>query len=68
MRDKWTGTVVAKMHIYGIRQGELAEKLKISAPYLSDILNCKEKPKDGKKKILEALDAIIAERGEIETR
>lgn len=68
MLDKWTGTAVGKMHVYGISQSDLAERLGVTSGYVSALLNQRERPKDAKKKINDAIAQILAERGEIETR
>lgn len=68
MRDKWTGDVVKKMHIFEISNKELAAEMSRSASYVSDILNCRERPKNAKQKMNEAIERILSRRGEIETR
>lgn len=68
MLDKWTGTVVGKMHVYGITQSDLAARLGCTKGYISAMLHQKERPKNAKKKINDAIEQILAERGEIETR
>ena len=68
MRDKWTGEVVKKMHIFEITNLQLAEELGKSPSYISDILNCKEKPKKAKENVNAAINRIIASRSGIETR
>jgi transcriptional regulator with XRE-family HTH domain len=47
------------MHVYGISQAELAEKLGVGRTYLNKILNCKEAPANAKERVLGALDELI---------
>ena len=60
--EKWIGECVAKMHIHGIRQEELAKEIGIRRDYLSKILNAKEKPKGARERITEALNNLISRR------
>jgi transcriptional regulator with XRE-family HTH domain len=57
--DKWIAEAVGKMHIFGISQSELAEKIGIRREHLNRILNGKENPKEASNKILSAIDEII---------
>lgn len=57
--DKWIAEAVGKMHIFGISQSELAEKIGIRREHLNRILNGKENPKEASNKILLAIDEII---------
>ena len=69
MLDKWTGTVVSKMHVYEITQQELADELGVTKGYVSSVLHQKVTPKNAKQRVTAALDAILARKtGEIETR
>lgn len=57
--EKWTAEAVGKMHVYGISQAELAEKLGVGRTYLNKILNCKEAPANAKERVIGALDELI---------
>jgi plasmid maintenance system antidote protein VapI len=60
--EKWIGECVAKMHIHGIKQDELASEIGIRRDYLNKILNGKEKPSGARIRITEALNAIVSRR------
>lgn len=67
IQEEWTGTVVGKMHQYGISEKELAIRCGYSAQYISMLLNGKKKfSKDLSKErtinhVMRALDEIIKE-------
>lgn len=58
----WTGELVSKMHIYGIRKAELAAKLGCTRASVTMILNGERSPKGIQERYEAAVDAIIAER------
>lgn len=60
--EKWIAEVVGLMHIHGISQTELAEKVGVLRPYINKILNGKETPKGAEERIKKALDELIAEK------
>ena len=41
MKEPWTGNVVGRMHVYGIKNDELARRCGYSPQYLSMVLNGK---------------------------
>ena len=57
--EKWIGEVVGLMHIHGISQTELAEKIGVLRPHLNKILNGKYAPKGIENRIKTALDELI---------
>lgn len=59
MPEKWTGTVVGKMHVNCITYDELAEKLGFTKSYISMILNGARHPAGAKEKFNAALDELI---------
>lgn len=63
MLEKWTGDVIACMHIHQITYDELASKLGTTKGYISMILNGVRKPKGIEEKITNALDELISESG-----
>ena len=42
MKEPWTGNVVGRMHVYGIKNDELARRCGYSPQYLSMVLNGKK--------------------------
>ncbi len=64
MREKWTGVAVGQMHIWKITQTELGEKMGVGKTHVSQILNCKRKPKGIRRRVMTALGEIITERKE----
>lgn len=62
MPEKWTGSVVGKMHVNCITYDELAEKLGYTKAYISMILNGSRHPANAKEKINAALDELIREQ------
>lgn len=57
--DKWIAEVVGLMHIHGISQTELAEKMGVLRPHVNKILNGKLAPKGAKERIQTALNELI---------
>lgn len=62
MPEKWTGTVIGKMHVNCITYDELAEKLGFTKSYISMILNGARHPAGAKEKFNTALDELIKEK------
>lgn len=60
--DKWIGDAVGKMHIHKISNIDLANHLGFTVQYISEILNNKKSPKNAEERIMDAIDAIIAEK------
>ena len=60
--EKWIAEVVGLMHIHGISQTELAEKMGVLRPHVNKILNGKLAPKGSEERIKKALDELIAEK------
>ena len=58
MPEKWTGRMVGDMHNRNISMKELAEEAGCTLAYVSMILNGKRKPKDGRKRLEEALERL----------
>lgn len=58
--QKWIATAVGMMHIHGITQSQLAEKLGVRREYVNKILNGAENPKDAKERIEGAIKELIA--------
>lgn len=59
MPEKWTGSVVGKMHVNCITYDELAKKLGCTKSYVSMILNGSRHPAKAKERISAALDELI---------
>ncbi|WP_419544428.1 hypothetical protein [Negativibacillus massiliensis] len=62
MPAQWTGEVVGKMHLYGIKVCEFAEYLGYHPKYVSSILSGKKSPKHAELIFTAALDRMIAEK------
>ena len=58
--QKWIATAVGMMHIHGITQSQLAEKLGVRREHVNKILNGAENPKDAKERIDGAIKELIA--------
>ena len=68
MPEKWTGNLIGKMHNNGITYDDLANEIGVTKPYISMILNGKRKPEGIRKRMEDAVSALIARGGEKETR
>lgn len=62
MPEKWTGRLIGKMHNEKITYDDLAKALGITKEYVGMILNGKRKPNGIRKRMEEAVDAIIKRR------
>lgn len=62
MPEKWTGEIVADLHVYGITREELANKLNYHPKYVINVLNGKRTPKNAERVFRAALDELIAEK------
>lgn len=62
MPAKWTGDVVAALHINGITQAELAAKMGVTVPYISMLLNGKKNSAGAKDRMMEAIKQIKASK------
>ncbi len=62
MPAKWTGDVVAALHINGITQAELAAKMGVTVPYISMLLNGKKNSAGAKDRMMEAIQQIKASK------
>lgn len=59
---EWIAEAVGKMHINKITQAQLAEKMGVTREYVVMILNGRKSPEDAERRIMQAIDEIIAER------
>ena len=62
MVEEWTGSIVALLHTYKIKQAELANEMNVTAQYVSMVLNGKKSPKNIKGRMEDAIQAIIDRR------
>lgn len=62
MPEKWTGTLIGKMHNEKITYEDVAKKLGVTKAYISMILNGSRKPPNIRKRIEAAIDSILADR------
>ena len=62
MPEKWTGTLVGKMHVEGVSNSDLAKELDVTQNYVSMILHGKRTPPGAKDRLNEALNAVIQKR------
>ena len=58
-RPRWTGDVVAELHVNGITQKRLAAKLGWTNVWLSAVLNGQARPAGAEEKVKNALAAIL---------
>ena len=65
MPEKWTGTLIGKMHNNNIKQIDLANKLGLTNAYVGMILRGERKPPNIRKKMEFALNELISERNEV---
>lgn len=62
MKEAWTGRLVGKMHVNDVTYEELGKEMGICKGYVAQILNGYRKPKDARKRMETALDAILERR------
>lgn len=62
MPEKWTGNLVGKMHVNGIKAKDLAEQAGVTNAYVSMILNGARSPKGAREMLETALDELIRKR------
>lgn len=60
--ETWIANVVGKMHVNKISNIDLAKRLDVTPQYISELLNGKKSPKGAEERIVDAVDAIIAEK------
>ena len=58
--EKWIATAVGMMHIYGITQSQVAEKMGVRREHINKILNGALKPKGAKERVESAIKELIA--------
>ena len=61
--EKWIGEAVAKMHLYKIKQEEVARRVGVRREHINKILSGNIRPKNAEQRIVTAIDEIINERG-----
>lgn len=59
MPAQWTGEILSKMHIHGIKALQLAEQVGWNPKYLSAVMNGRRTPKNAEQKLNAALDELI---------
>jgi len=64
MPAQWTGDLIGKMHLTGITAKELAAQVGWHPKYLSAVLNGHRESKNAEQALTQALDQLIAKRGE----
>lgn len=62
MKEKWTGDLIGKMHVYDVTYDDLASELGWVKGYIGMILNGQRNPMGAKEKLFAAFDAIVARR------
>ena len=58
IRPRWTGTVVGIMHLYGIKQRDLAKHMGMTENYISMILSGSKTPAGAARQVMDALSDI----------
>ena len=64
MAQKWTGSLIGKMHNAKVTRQDLADKLGLNKSYISMILNGQRNPKNAKEQLTNAFEEIVRERSE----
>ena len=64
MPEKWTGDLIGKMHNSKITYDEVAAELGCTKTYVSMILNGRRKPPNARKRMEEAVAAVIRRKKE----
>ena len=62
MPEKWTGEVVAELHVSRISQKELAAAMGVTVEYVSMLLNGKKSSPGAGKRMMDAIKSIKKER------
>lgn len=62
MNEKWTGTLVGKMHNEGVTYQDMANELSVTKSYISMILNGSRKPKGIKQRMEDAFNSVVEKR------
>ena len=62
MPEKWTGRLIGEMHNQNITYDDLATELGVTKSYVSMILNGARKPAGIRKRMEDAVKAIIQKR------
>ena len=60
--ERWTGTLVGKMHLAKITCAELGREAQMSKSYVSMILNGSRCPPQAKERLYAAYDRIVERR------
>lgn len=60
MPAQWTGEIVGKMHMHGIKIQDLAKQLGVTREYTGAVLNGKRTPPNAETRFNAALDALLA--------
>ena len=62
MPERWTGELLADMHVQRVTAKRLAEEIGWNSKYLSAVLNGRVTPKKAEEKLRAALSSIIAKQ------
>ena len=62
MPEKWTGDIVALLHLNKITKSELAAKLDCTPEWVSMILNGKRSPEGAEEKFRTAVKELVKEK------
>lgn len=62
MPEQWTGDLICKMHLNGVKRKEIAEKLGCTRASVTMILNGTRAPEDARSRYENAVNQIIEER------
>ena len=62
MPEAWTGELVGKMHVHGIKAKDLAEQAGVTSGYVSMILNGARSPKGAREMLEAALAELVSEQ------
>lgn len=62
MREEWTGNIVSRLHVNEITRKELAERMGLTATYISMLLNGQKVSNGSELRMNEAIDEILLAR------
>lgn len=62
MNEKWTGTLIGKMHNERVTYQDLADEMSVTKSYISMILNGSRKPKGIEKRMEDAFSSVLEKR------
>ena len=59
MKEKWTGSLIGKMHNADVTYEDLAKEMGVTKAYVSMILNCSRTPPNAEERLNDAFNSIL---------